>query len=378
MNRRLVFIYTFLRPLVSIFLRLKFGYTYTGPKTTLPDNYIVLSNHVTDYDPVFVGVAFPRQMYFVASEHISRWKHGFKLLNFALAPILRHKGSLAASTVVDILRKTRSGSNVAMFAEGVRTWDGVTCPILPSTGKLVKKSGCGLVTFRITGGYFVSPHWSTSLRRGPVSGSVVNVYTKQQLDEMSIAEVNAAIKADLYEDAYDRQLKSPKKYKGKALAAGFENLLFVCPQCGKPDCISTHGNTITCSACGHSFDYDEYGMLRGGRFKTVRELALWQEAQVAGDAVAAQYTSSSGTLLTVVSHEESIAAEGPVSMTADSLTCGSLSIPVSSISEMDIHGNHAIVFTSGKDYYELRPSGNAYKYLLLYRALKSVKVPAKS
>lgn len=39
----------------------------------LPENYIVLSNHVTDYDPLLVGVSFPGQMYFVASEHITRW-----------------------------------------------------------------------------------------------------------------------------------------------------------------------------------------------------------------------------------------------------------------------------------------------------------------
>ncbi|MBE6992640.1 MAG: hypothetical protein E7430_08760 [Ruminococcaceae bacterium] len=374
MNKKHVFIYKFLRPLVILFLKIKFGYTYSCPKNELPDNYIVLSNHVTDYDPVFVGSAFPNQMYFVASEHISRWKHWFGLLNFALAPILRHKGSLAVSTVKDILTKAKNGCNVAIFAEGVRTWDGVTCPILPSTGKMVKKAGCGLVTFRLTGGYFVSPHWSTSLRKGPVSGAVVNIYTKEQLAEMSIPEINAAIKNDLYEDAYARQLADPKKYKSKHLAEGFENLLFICPECGGQDTFSSLGDTVTCSCCGHSFKYNEYGMLVGSRFNTVRELAMWQEDQIANDLHSGKYGSKTGTLAIIESHQENIVAEGPVTMTAQSLICGETEIPVNSISEMDIHGNHAIVFTVGKEYYELKPSGNAYKFLVMYRACKNASI----
>ena len=84
MNRRHTLFYTTLRPLVALFLKLKFGYRYETVKD-VPGNYIVLSNHATDYDPLFVGVAFPKQMYFVASEHIARWKRFFKLLNYFLA-----------------------------------------------------------------------------------------------------------------------------------------------------------------------------------------------------------------------------------------------------------------------------------------------------
>ncbi len=370
MNKKHVFFYKFLRPLVILFLKIKFGYTYTCPKNELPENYIVLSNHVTDYDPVLVGAAFPKQMYFVASEHISRWKHGYGLLHFAFAPILRHKGSLAVSTVKDILTKAKKGCNIAIFAEGVRTWDGVTCPILPSTGKMVKKAGCGLVTFHITGGYFVSPHWSTSLRKGPLSGAVVNIYTKEQLAEMSIPEINAIIKADLHEDAYARQLSDPKKYKSKRSAEGFENFLFICPECGGLDTFGSRGDTVTCSACGHSFKYDEYGMLIDSRFKTVREMALWQEQQVADTLAFCEYTSETGTLTVIDDHKKTVVAEGPVTMTAQSLICGDFEIPVDGISEMDIHGNHALVFTVGKEYYEFFPSGNTHKFLVLYRTVK--------
>ncbi|MBO5400897.1 MAG: 1-acyl-sn-glycerol-3-phosphate acyltransferase, partial [Spirochaetaceae bacterium] len=34
--------------------------------------YLVVSNHTTDLDPAFLGISFPPQMYFVASEHVYR------------------------------------------------------------------------------------------------------------------------------------------------------------------------------------------------------------------------------------------------------------------------------------------------------------------
>ena len=54
--------YSILQPMVKVFLKLKFGYKWENAKN-LPDNYIVLSNHVTDYDPLLVGVSFPKQIY---------------------------------------------------------------------------------------------------------------------------------------------------------------------------------------------------------------------------------------------------------------------------------------------------------------------------
>ena len=127
------------RPLAAVFLFIKFGYRYKIARS-LPKNYIVLANHTTDFDPIFTAVSFPKQMYFVGSEHISRWKVAYPLLKWAFQPILRYKGTSAASTVMEMLRALRKGSNVCMFPEGARSWNGITAPILPSTGKVIKSA----------------------------------------------------------------------------------------------------------------------------------------------------------------------------------------------------------------------------------------------
>ncbi len=373
MNRKHKFFYRLIRPLAALFIRVKFGFKYEKAKN-LPDNYIVLSNHVTDYDPILVACSFPRQMYFVGSEHISRWKV-FPLLKFGFAPIIRRKGTVAASTVSDILRKTRKGGSVCIFAEGVRTWDGVTCPILPSTGRLVKGAGCGLVTYKLTGGYFVSPNWSegSGTRRGYLHGAPVSVLTKEQIEQMSVDEVNELINRDLYENAYERQLASPKRYRGKNLAEHMENLLFICPECGARDCFASSKDRVTCGECGFSFTYDEYGMLSGAPFKTVYDFSQWQNQQVEADARGnIVYSSPSARLSMIEAETETLIAEGPLTMDGDAIRCGDTEIALGDITNMDIHGRHAIVFAAEGKYYELTPcaNSNALRYLLLFREYK--------
>lgn len=373
MQKRHIFFYKLLRPLAPIFLWIKFGYRYQKA-TNLPDTYIVLSNHTTDYDFLMVTSSFPQQMYFVGSEHIARWKFLYKILCYCFGFITRSKGTTASSTVMEMLRTLRSGSNVCLFAEGNRCWDGITGAILPSTGKVVKKARCGLVTYRIEGGYFASPRWSgANTRRGRVYGAPVNVYTAEQLATMSADEINAIITRDLHEDAYARQLASPSKYKGKGLAENMETVLFICPQCGKLDTFQSHDDTVSCSACGLSFCYNEYGMLEGAPFRTVRELYTWQLQQVE-NAIdnGMAYTADSGKLSLIADHSETMISQGPVTMDGNSLTCGDVTIPVEQIIHLAIHGRHGLVFSTADTYYELLPDkkSNALKFCLLYEACK--------
>lgn len=380
MKRRHNFFYKLLVPLTTLFVRIKFGYTYEKAKN-LPKNYIVLSNHVTDYDMLFVGASFRRQMYFVASEHIARWKFLYWFLQYAFAPIWRYKGSVASSTVLDILRKTKKGESVCIFAEGVRSWDGRSSPILPSTGKMVKKAGCALVTYKIKGGYFASPMWSASTRRGYVHGAPVNIYTAEQLKAMTVDEINEAIRQDLWEDAYERQLQEPKPYKGKGLAEDLETLLFICPECGKLETMHSEDNTVSCKVCGWSLQIDPFGMLSDPRFTTVRDLSDWQKEQIRHHAEEnTAYTSDFGELITVENHIESPVTSGPIYMDNSVFRCGEKEFALDTVSELAMHGRRALVFTAGKEYFELLlPKGsNAIKYLLYFNAYKTQASTAKA
>jgi len=373
-KKRHLFFWWLLKPLTTVFVRLKFGYTYEKAGE-LPESYIVLSNHVTDYDMLLVAASFKRQMYFVGSEHIARWKLLYMFLKYAFEPILRYKGTLGASTVKDVLKAAREGKNVCLFAEGARCWDGVTREILPSTGKMIKTARCALVTYKIRGGYFASPRWSgANTRRGYLHGAPVRVYTAEELAGMTVEEINAAIVGDLHEDAYERQLAEPRRYRGKNLAEKMENYLFICPKCGEVDSMKSSGDRVTCSHCGLSFHYTEYGMLEGLDFPTMKELARWQEEEVARAAGrGAVYTAANGTLVRVAKHAEEPVDSGPISLSAEELTCGSTTIALRDIANMTMHGSRAIVFSVPGGYYELIPDEgfNTLKFEMLYWQYKN-------
>lgn len=373
MNKKQMVYWKILRPLVIIFLYIKFGYTFKVAKN-LPDNYIVLSNHNTDFDPLFVGVSFKGFLRFVASEHISRWKNAFKFVNHIFSPIMRPKGVNAASTVKEILRTLRGGDNVCMFAEGARSWNGITAPVLPSTGKMIKSSKSALVTYKITGGYFVSPLWSKGgTRRGRIHGEVVNIYSADEIASMSITQINEIIKSDLYEDAYETQKIVKSKYKGKHLAEQMESLVYCCPTCKAIDSLYSSKNTVFCKECNDLFVYDEYGNISGIKHKNIKDLFVFLRDKTLEDAQNnVSYSSNFAKIITVKNHIETVISSGKITLSNKSLSCGEVVIEVDDIMDMAMHGRHALVLSTKDTYYEILVSqeSSALKFLMLFQAYK--------
>ncbi len=371
------FFYAILRPLVILFLKTKFKFKYKKLRR-INGNYLILSNHTTDFDPLFVASSCPRRTSFVASEHITRFK-AYKLLDYAVSPIIRYKGTSGATTTKEVLSRLRKGANVCIFPEGVRTFDGVTCPISYSTAKLVKTCGASLVTYKIQGGYLASPMWSKAKdsRKGLITGAPVNIYNKETLKTMSVDEIYNAIITDLYEDAYQTQAQKPIKYKGKNKAKGLETFMFVCPKCKAHASFSTDKNTVKCTNCDHTFTYDEYGYLNGTDFKTLTEFSIWQKEQVELDAKnGLNYTANSASLSVIVNHQATSTVQGKLTITNETLTCGEVSIPISDIPDMAIHGKYSLCFSFDMHYYELSlPKGdNAYRFLLAFNQAKLLKL----
>lgn len=361
--------YRTLRFPVILYLKLKFGYKYEKARE-LPENYIVLSNHTTDFDPLFVAASFNKQMYFVASEHITRWKKLYAFLRFAFAPIIRFKATVAGSTVLQILRKTKHGDNVCVFAEGVRSWDGVTGEISASTSQLVKRAGCGLVTYRIVGGYHISPVWASGkCRKGRVCGEIAGVYTKEQIAAMDVEEIDKIINRDLYVNAFEVKKGENGKYRGKNMAEGLERFIYRCPDCGALNCMYSSDNTLSCSSCGKSFSYDNTCLLDGN---TLKALGDEQFKKTQEDACAGlPYIANEASMYIIDKKSSRLVAKGELCFSNEEISCGAVRIPLSEVGDMAIHGNSSLVFARGSEYYELNISlpDSAYRFLSYYKAI---------
>ena len=274
-------IYQILRGVLRPYLWVKYRFkTDNVPKIDEP--YILLSNHTTEEDMFFTGVASRQHMYFVCGEHLLRNKLYGRLLRTLADPLPVPKGGTAINSVREIMKRTKDGHNICMFPEGKRSFHGETIPSPVSLGKLVKMTGCALVTYRIEGGYFTYPRWARGHhRKGHVEGNVVGVYSSSQIKGMSASEITEIINRDTYENAYETQRIKRLTYKGKDLAKGMEHVLFICPRCRTMDSIQTKGDRFFCSECGMNGIYDEYGFLKGDDlpFDDVHSWMRWIEPE---------------------------------------------------------------------------------------------------
>lgn len=362
----------------------------------LPEPYLVLPNHSTNLDPAWVGMSFPHQMYFVASEHLYRLGWISKLVEYVFAPIAKIKGASDKMTVMKMLRYLRDGKNVCLFPDGNCSFNGRTGEITTAIGKLIKLSGANLVTYKLTGGYFAHPRWAFSTRKGKMTGSVVNVYTKEQLASMSPEEITDAIKNDIDENAYSRQKMEHIKFKGKNRAVGMECAICVCPKCNQIDVIETNKNDVLCKNCGKLCSYDEYGFLvekaDGFKFDTIEEWDYFQDDfykelvttyKTSKPSDEMYFSNEEITLFKVgTNHDSEKAGTGKLSICTDFIffkidnsetEAKEIKIKISNLPDMSMYGKTNLVFTdSDGTHYELKSEKNinVRKYISIWKNLR--------
>lgn len=369
--------WSFLYKMLSGYIHRKFNLTHEPCLAEGP--LIVITNHVTDWDPLLVAMSFPeKQLYFVASEHLLRKGIVSALLDYFLEPIPRRKATTGSDAALNCLRHLRAGHSVCIFGEGDASWDGRTGQVFSATGKLVRSSGATLVTFRIEGGYLSRPRWGRGVRRGKVHVHPVNVYPPQKLKSMTPEEINKAINADIREDAWFRQEQSPVAYKGTRTAERIETALFLCPKCGKIGNLHGKGDTLTCS-CGLSLRYTPEGFFDPPKpFRDIAQWDAWQHSQLLDGRFDREGVlfSDEGLVLREIlpSHRVRDLAKGVLSQYRDALRLGTREFILSQIRDMAMVQNNILLFSIGSKYYEIHASKPRClrKYLALWRKLQPV------
>ncbi len=362
---------------VRLLFFLWYGYHPRVQPVSAPS--LIVSNHCTDLDPLMLALTVKNHTYFIASEHVFRRPLAAKFLFWAQSPIVRVKGTTASDTALTAIRRLRRGFSVALFAEGNRTFNGVTADIVESTAKLARISGANLVTHRFRGGYFTSPRWSGgAVHRGRMTGEIVNIYTPEQLKAMTPKQIADVIRADIDEDAYATQAEWKIPYKGKNLAKNLERVLCVCPRCEALGSMRTEGNKLFCADCGLTAEYTVYGYLEGENvpFRTITEWDRWQADKILARAESAgEKLIASDDDITVCEvtedHRETPVSTGTLKAFRDRFECGGMTLRFADISGISINGPQTIMLSSkGRSLSIL--SGRVRclrKYLTIYHAL---------
>lgn len=237
--------------------------------------FLVLMNHQTAFDQFFMGMAFNRPVYYIASEDL--FSKGFisKVISYLVAPIPIKKQATDVQAVFNSARVAKEGGTIGLFPEGNRTFSGKTEYIKPSVVKLVKAMNLPIAIMKIEGGYGIHPRWSDVVRKGSMRVYVSEVIEPADYKKMTEEELFTRIKEGLYVDEY----KIPDLYYHKKSAEYLERAMYVCPDCGLSE-FESKNDTITCKQCHKQVKYLPDKSLSGVSFDfPFKNVGEWYEYQ---------------------------------------------------------------------------------------------------
>lgn len=231
-----------------------------------PNNYkneplLIVCNHASRFDFAFVqGAMKKRRINFVAAEEeFHRTK--FKTV-FAWAHNIPKKSFVPDTTAIrgmtTILRKTKNGC-VCIFPCGLSTVGGAQQPSVAGTGKMIKHFGVRVLAVRIHGAYLVCPKFDTKERYGKVEVELDELFTPEQIKDLSMEEIERKVDEAIYTDDYEWNAMRQYSYnrKDKRYAENLEQILYKCPKCGAEMQMEGRGIEIKCKACGNGATLDD-------------------------------------------------------------------------------------------------------------------------
>ena len=105
----------FFRPFFKIAASVKYHIKVDKFRAEGKRNWLILTNHQTDFDQFFIGLAFRKPVYYVAMEDV--FSNGFvsRCIEWLTAPIPIVKAALALGAIRTCLRVAAEGGNIALF-----------------------------------------------------------------------------------------------------------------------------------------------------------------------------------------------------------------------------------------------------------------------
>lgn len=324
---------------------------------SLEPPYLLLSNHVSMWDPPFVGIFLEHPPRFLATDNMFRSTLS-RLLYGLVGAIPKSKDQPDLAAVLAARRAAEQGAVIAVFPEGRRTWDGRTLPIHPATARLPRLLRTQVVVADIDGGYLSRPRWARTGRRGRVVVRYRRILTAREAAELPEQEIERRVVASLDRDADVDQRRERIRYCGRRLAEHIELYLVRCP-CGAHGSYRSRGNRFWCVECGRSGTCNEFGRIDGHDFETISELSDWQHLALDPELLSwptsgRELRQPGVRLLRAVGrHGHRPVARGEAVLTARSITVGAHSVPLELVHACNMQNDNSIEFTRGRYRYRL-------------------------
>ena len=364
----------FIKPFAILYVKWVLGFKFNKNfELDKNEKIVVLSNHQTDLDPIFVRAGLNRFFYILASDNIFSKKLSAKLLTYA-GGIPKRKGVPDFESIKRLLEISKEGGSICIFPEGNRSYAEFQFFIAPNFASLLLKMKATIVLYNIHGGFGCLPRFGAKRRKGPFYGEVKRILRYDEYKDMSVDELTNIIKDNL--KVFDSE--SGALYKSNARAEYLEKMFFVCPKCGKLHTLESKGNYIRCNNCGLEVEYQENLTLKSDDkdFKYTR-LVEWYDYQKEvirnmeiGDGVI--FSDKDVELALVNPYKPyKVLAKGELKLYKDKMTIGDLTLEVTNVMSASPMSGRKLCVTYNGDNYQFKGNErfNALKYAFIFHRL---------
>lgn len=245
--------------------------------------YMVLSNHMYFIDfELGAMVTFPHRVNNVVN--IDGYYRRPFLLEW-IGAIATRKFTMDLHLIKSIKKTLQRGDVLCMYPEARYAPCGINSYIPDAVGMLIKRNKVPVVAIVHHGNYLHSPFWNfRKKRKVPLYTTATKILTPEQIEQMSVAEINAVVRESLTYDDYRYQKENGILIKEPFRAEGMHKVLYQCPHCLTESKMASEGADIFCTECGKRWHLGEDGTLSAlegeTEFSHVPDWFLWQREQV--------------------------------------------------------------------------------------------------
>ena len=255
--------------------------------------YMILSNHMSfvDFELTALGTTPHRvnNVVNIDGYYMRPW------LMELIGAICTRKFTMDLHLIKSIKKVLSRGDVLCMYPEARYAPCGVESYIPDSVGMLVKRNKVPVVAVVHRGNYLHAPFWNfRHKRKVPLHTTMTKILTPEEIEKMSVEEINAAIRKALSYNDYKYQKENGIKITESFRAEGMHKILYQCPHCGTEHKMASSGTEIFCTACGKRWFLREDGELeaRDGEteFSHVPDWFAWEREQVRAQIERGEYS----------------------------------------------------------------------------------------
>ena len=238
---------------------------------------LAIAPHSSTLDIVpTAATLLPKRYNVVMGKDLFTWKQLRPFIK-AFGAIPKDQGAIDIACMRTLKAAAEQGRNILLYPEGKTSLDGKQFFYLgPSIGKFIKFLDCNVVVVQTNGAYLTKPRFIKGFRRGRIETKASLLFTREEVKATPVKEIVEKVRKALEFNDNIWQRDNHVRFKSKDPANNLNYILYKCPKCGAEYETTAENGLVTCSACGNSVRYTEYGeLLPQGDSVSFDRLDLW-------------------------------------------------------------------------------------------------------